>query len=256
MNATFHLIISVIILIIIAILSSSYTIHEKFRIVKDNQFYRDELVIVSSHHSEDLHWLDSVEDVPVVVCSKTLDSPACAVAENRGREATSYLKFIIDNYHQLPKHVAFIHGHENAWHQNGNGNLLHVIKNCAKYKEYGFISLNNTHIDDRNIATNNTMQYLRYGLWKSLFLPYLHRDAPDYLFHDCCAQFIVSKERILLRPKAAYQHWYTYIMYEDPNDDGGLEIGAVFEYIWHVIFGEPDFVTIDEHHKMFHKHCS
>ena len=206
---------------------------------------KDQLVIVSSHYKENLRWLRH-SDIPVVVCSKVQDSPLCEVNTNKGNEVTAYLKFIIQNYDNLPNHVAFIHGHERAWHQHKN--LFDVI-NCVKYREHGFVSLNNYFIDDRKIESNVIMKKL-HQIWDKEFRPYLKRDPPTYLCHDCCAQFIVSKERILKNSREAYQAWYDLVI-NDSTNDNSYEMGRIFEYIWHIIFGEPDVVTQEEYQVMF-----
>ena len=81
-----------------------------------------ELVIVSAHYNEDLEWLKKAP-VPVVVCGKEGEKDA-AIPSNRkcktineGNEASSYIKFIIEYYDNLPQYVLFIHGHETSPHQ-------------------------------------------------------------------------------------------------------------------------------------------
>lgn len=207
-----------------------------------------ELVVVSSHYAEDLDWLRD-SDLPVVVCSKTMSSPLCPQHENKGREATSYLKFIADNYRRLPRHMAFVHGHSDAWHQKASVGLMDLIKNCAQYKRHGFISLNNYYFDDRR-PDNAVMQHL-FRIWDEVFRPYLHRDPPQYLHHDCCAQFIVSRERVLSLPLDAYVHWYNYIVHDDSTGDGGFALSIMFEYIWPILFGEPDVVVVPTYQTQF-----
>lgn len=208
---------------------------------------KEHLVVVTSHYREDIEWLKK-SGVQLVVCSKVEDSKECPRQANRGREATSYLQYIITNYDNLPDHVAFVHGHENAWHQGFKITLLEVIK-CAKIEEYGFISLNNKYIDDR-IMSNNRMIFLK-SIWDDLFKPYLKREAPNYIYQDCCAQFIVSKERLRSIPKEAYEKWYEYIMKDEIYDDGGYELAIIFEFIWPIIFGDPDVLPLEEYKKRF-----
>ena len=245
------ILILLILLIIIVIYFYNKNKYENFKIIENIDSNID-LVIVSSHYNEDIEWLKET-DLPVVVCSKVLNSPLCSMNINKGREASSYLKFIIDNYDILPKNIAFIHGHEDAWHHNlqhqNSKTLIDIIK-CAKYKAYGYISLNNLYIDDRNINNENYV-YMQKELWNLLFRPYLNRNIPNHILHDCCAQFIVSRERILNLPKEAYEKWYNYILYEDPLDDNSFKLGIIFEYLWHIIFGEPDIVTKQENLKRF-----
>jgi hypothetical protein len=209
------------------------------------------LVIVTSHYNEDLTWLSSekLQNIPVTICSKTRTDTGCNMP-NKGREVTSYLKYIIDNYDDLPLHIAFIHGHEDSFHQNLERGLIDVITQCANYTRYGYVSLNNYFIDDRNLQDNSTMQLLS-DEWDEWFREWLQRDPPEYLLHDCCAQFIVSKERIRRLPKKAYSHWYKKMM-TVPYD---VEMGYVFEYIWHIIFGEPDVVDYESYRKTIHNSC-
>jgi hypothetical protein len=213
------------------------------------EYKKNHIVIVTNHYNENLDWLyTNKNNKQIVVCSKKNASPQCQVSKNKGREASGYLKYIIDNYDNLPEHIAFIHGHENAWHQTYT--LVESIFNCAKYEEHDYIGLNNVFIDDRRINENPIMNKMK-DLWINDFEPYLNIPFPDYLLHDCCAQFIVSKKRILKNSLKAYEHWYNMFM-ETDND---YDLGLLFEYIWHIIFGEPMITTLDENMKKFKKDC-
>eukprot|EP00798_Chlamydomonas_sp_ICE-L_P019539 gene19539-26220_t len=222
--------------------------------VTKEAFINQDLVIVTAHFNENLKWLKKAR-VPVVVCSKlNAETPAlpadpkCTITNN-GREASVYLKFIISNYDNLPKHVAFIHGHQTSYHQMLPFGLLSAIQDCALIDEYDYIPLSNSYFDRYAWKEDPRMEMLR-KMWDDVFRPYLHRDFPNKLIHDCCAQFIVSRTLILKHPKRAYEHWFSlfnndkfYNMYG--YDD--YEIAVMFEYIWHIIFGEPDFVHNNMH---------
>lgn len=199
------------------------------------------LVIVSSHFSEDLRWLQRATR-PVVVCSKTTTNTNCSRIPNKGKEASAYLQFITQHYHRLPQRVAFIHGHERAWHQRQFDFLREIEK--ASASPCGYVSLNKVWVDDRNLD-NKVMQHL-HAIWDELFKPFLKRDPPPKLLHDCCAQFVVTRDTILRHPQAAYQKWLQYLLNSNEDAVEGLT-GYVFEYVWHVIFGEPDIVTRPQH---------
>jgi hypothetical protein len=108
------------------------------------------LTIVTSHWKEDLTWLTRSK-FPVVLIDKVGSDQSPLVAQhvvpNLGRECTSYLKYIIENYDNLPEAVAFIHGHETSKHQNHDRPLLEVIEG-ANWKKYGFIPINNMHVGE------------------------------------------------------------------------------------------------------------
>ena len=203
-----------------------------------------DIIIVSSHFNENLSWLRK-SPYPVVVCSKkgantpeiSID-PKCTMSFNKGKEYTSYIKFIIEYYDNLPEFVVFLHGHENAWHQNLR--ILDAIR-CAKKRKYGYISLNNCVIQKLEWSTGNKGYDMLASLWEKDFKPYLNMDMPEYFYHDCCAQFIVSRERIRLRSKAAYKHWYN-LVFQIKND---YHLALAFEMVWPVIFGEESDIRVE-----------
>lgn len=199
-----------------------------------------EIIIVSSHFSEDLEWLTQLE-IPVIVCGKEGEKPSPITSNpscktpNAGFEASSYLRFIYENYDSLPRHIAFIHGHETAWHQRRN--ILEEITSGI-WKEKPYHGLNNYLYDDHN-TSHHLMPYL-HRMWPVYFEPYLNMSAPDYVCHDCCAQFIVSRDRILVHPREAYKRWYELSINEKNEFDMKTkDIAICFEWIWHIIFGEP-----------------
>lgn len=211
----------------------------------------DDLVIVTAHYKENLDWLKKSE-WKVVVCDKPGSQPmnfepdpTCSLNENRGREASVYLKYIIENYDNLPKHIAFIHGHEDDWHQSGS--LLDLIKD-AKKENYGYISLNN-RIDFKCDEVPNGVRNKQYddfepkhpafillmNKWDSIFGPILKIPRPGYVRFKCCAQFVVSRDAILKHTRDEYQTLYEFVM--DPNESDYVT-GMTMEFIWHILFGE------------------
>ena len=218
------------------------------------------IVIVTSHFKEDLSWLKKSE-YPVIVADKIgADKPAIPadpklITENFGKEATSYLKFITVYYDNLPEHTVFIHGHKEGWHQKLD--IFEAIKS-AKTEEYDYISLNNYFFDNRSLSSDyeeirTAMKNINI-LWGTYFEPYLKIPVPGdlELFHDCCAQFIVSRRAIHRHPKKVYEHWLDLSLGKltDKKSVGSREIAVVFELIWHVIFGEPLRITDpDNYHK-------
>jgi hypothetical protein len=199
-----------------------------------------DLIIVSAHYTENLEWLKRSE-YPVVICSKET-SKGHAIRPNRkcnlpnkGREAASYIKFILAFYDDLPRRVAFIHGHDIAWHQSLD--MLSAIRCADRRKKY--VSLSNTFFDDRNM-NNKHFRELKKN-WDLHFKPFLNKQLPDRAFHDCCAQFVVSREAIRTIPRKAWKYWLDLLLTAD--DD--YSQGAQFEFIWHYIFGEEAILPIE-----------
>jgi len=206
------------------------------------------LTIVTSHWKEDLTFLTKSK-FPVVLIDKEGADPSPFhpqhIIPNVGNESTSYLKYIIENYDNLPDHIAFIHGHETAHHHKHDRPLLEVIEG-ANIEKYGFIPINNMHrassffnevYIDKSTENPRVIPIRLYKFFDSLFIP-CRGGQPLYdgpWAHDLGAQFIVSRERILANPKKLYEGWY-YI--STTNLEFTEEFGYILEKCWHVIFGE------------------
>jgi hypothetical protein len=201
---------------------------------KLTQKKRPSLVIVTSHFQEDLTWLHQ-SSWPVVVVSKFGANPAAipvlAHIPNSGADASAYLYYIVTHYNRLPDHVAFIHGHEEAWHMKAGGILEQLSSLPLRSNMYH--TLNNCYIYDWK-AGNNFYDALA-KVWPVYFQKWLG-DLPPFLLHDCCAQFVVSRDRILGRPLEAYQSWFE--LTQDTSLPAKLS-AYFFEYTWHLIMGEP-----------------
>jgi hypothetical protein len=193
------------------------------------------LVIVTSHWNEDLEWLKKSK-YPVVLIDKEGARPSWLTPQhiipNIGKEVSVYLKYIIENYDNLPEHVAFIHGHETSYHQCHDRPLLEVIEQ-ARINEYDFIPLNNWG-KTYAFADEPIDEYMKVvTMWSKFEIPY---NTPPLFFilgFPVAAQFIVARHRILRNPKSLYQKWYDKVM---ANDSKYSE--TFFEIIWHIIFGE------------------
>lgn len=225
----------------------------------DAERSRRDLVVVTAHFNEDLRWLlDSA--YPVVVCDKPGADPmpfpadrSCSLGVNRGREASAYLKYIVSNYHRLPAHVAFIHGHEDAWHHKLPFSLLEALDR-ARIDTHDYISLNNLQHSKiitaeaaqkhperaRELEVGHGAHHLLKKLWSTHLQPILRRPFPEHLRFQCCAQFIVSSRAIRRHPKAVYQRLLDMVM--DPKNGDERSIAIAMEFVWHMLFtgGGPD----------------
>jgi len=200
------------------------------------------LTIVTSHWKEDLNWLKSSK-FPVVLIDKEGADPSPFVPQhvipNVGNESTAYLKYIIENYDNLPEAMAFIHGHETAPHQNHDRPLLEVIEG-TNWKKYGFVPLGNAHWAEGFLDEyrRGGLKIRLYTFFEKLCMPIKKGEYPKEGFpwiYDIGAQFVVSRERILANPKKLYEGWF-YIF--NNNLDFTVEMGFIMEKCWHVIFGE------------------
>ena len=194
------------------------------------------VTIVTSHWKENLTWLTK-SPFPVVLIDKVGSDPSPFVPQhvisNQGREASAYIKYIVENYDSLPEAVAFIHGHETSAHQKHERPGANVAK-------YGFVPVNNMHFGGE-FADNKDGTIHLHSFWERLCLGTVFKGQaqPEHrgpMVYELGAQFVVSRERILRNPKMLYEGWL-HIMMSRP--DFADEFAYILEAAWHVIFGEP-----------------
>jgi len=193
------------------------------------------LVIVTSHYNEDLNWLKQSK-WPVVVVDKEgadpTDLPVQYTIPNKGFETSSYLKYIVENYDNLPDHIAFLHGHETAWHQFHDRGLLELIE-AARIDKYGYIPLCN-FMGWYAFAHPSDVEEDRMDMvtsWEKFGFPERLKPPHYFMFRiPLGAQFIVAKERILAHPKQDWQRWFELV----DSKNGSV----FFEHIFHVLLGE------------------
>lgn len=231
------LIVIILVLVLLLLYRARHMSYEYFNTHKWNT--DTELLIVSSHWKEELGWLDNI-DIPVIVCGKEGEADAPIQSDSRckmpnvGHEAGSYLKFIIEYYDELPHNVAFIHGHEEAYHQLKN---LSEQLTTGAWKGKQYYSLNG-HFTDRPPGSDPMNKLER--VWNDLFKPILGFDCPEHIHSDCCAQFVVTREKLRSYPKSVYENWYNFILSGYKSYDLTMYDSAVmFELVWHILFGKP-----------------
>jgi len=201
------------------------------------------LVIVTSHYTEELNWLKKSK-WPVVVVDKEgadpTDLPVQYIIPNNGFETSSYFKYIVENYDNLPDHIAFLHGHETAWHQFHDRGLLEVIEG-ANIEKYGFIPLNN-FMGWYAFAHPSDVEDDRLDIvasWNKFGFPDHMKPPPYFMLRvPLGGQFIVAKERILAHPKQEWQRWFDLVNSKNVSASEGKNASVFFEHIFHVLFGE------------------
>jgi hypothetical protein len=196
--------------------------------------------LIISHFNEDLKWIEDLNDeyTDIRVYSKDLNfklqssriSALDFVEVNKGNEASCYLKYIIDNYHNLPTYSIFLHAHEYSPHHVGS--ISSVLDDLVDMKTYYF-NFNNYKLG--YILTNPLVEHIRN--WYSEYLEYELGPIEDYgdwtPNYQGCAQFLVHKSLILSRPKDFYQKLYTWTLTtEFPN----AWSGRFLEWTWHLIW--------------------
>lgn len=158
------------------------------------------------------------------------------------KEAPGYTSFILNNYNALPDVTIFVHADPFAFgHSNIIKDLEHVRQHWTP-EQIGFLHLNYLTLCRR--VGKNAEGHENWGnYYQTLGFDPTH--MPLYVIVPCCAQFMVTKERIRLRPKWFYQQLMKMSYIE--------EDGLFPEHFWHMFFGEPPLLSDDrqvQHHAM------
>lgn len=106
-----------------------------------------------AHTKEDLQWLEEISlKYNVYVVTNNLVEPhkyfkkmgrRYDIYSAPGSEAEKYLKFIIENYHNLPEKMLFIHSHRSSWHME---NIVQAIP-LIPWDNHDYLVLTNSPID-------------------------------------------------------------------------------------------------------------
>ncbi|MCJ1480751.1 hypothetical protein MMC06_000906 [Schaereria dolodes] len=216
-------------------------------------------LVVASQSTVDVSWiLPDQLDMDIDVARYVTDLPNATfhIPANKGHEAMVYLTYIISNYYKLPEISVFTHHDRYTWHNNGllNNDLTKMLKrlNPDKVKRDGYFSLrchlmpgcwlasgegpDNLQLNRSEINPHKPEEVIFKDVW-----PQLHPSdpLPATLSHPCCAQFALSREKILEIPLERYVAWREWLLQTDLDDHVS---GRVWEYTWHYIFtGQADY---------------
>jgi Protein of unknown function (DUF3431) len=182
--------------------------------------------VIIAHYNEDLTWVNNL-NYPYTVISKN-GLPQDTLT-NKGFEASSYLKYIIDNYDNLAEFNIFVHGHRNAWHMIENIdekiNRLEFIKDYCNIndKVNKQIVYNKNEVNRKHIIT--VVNKISEVLGEPIEI--------DKILFNQAAQFYVCKNNILRNKKETYVELFNFLM---ETDIYSFATSRGFEYTWHIIF--------------------
>lgn len=195
--------------------------------------------------------------------TKSASHQTYTVPRNQGREVMAYLTFIIDNYDRLPLFTIFLHGHDRAWHQIEHAAFKVLALNLTAVAQDGYITMrcgNRNRCDPDKIcdltrgADGVPFDHGRKLLPKFWKLMFPDVKLPSRLAATQGAQFAVTRETIQARSLEYYKRLRSPLLRDmgDFSDvlpgivntdgfQGGYQFGLLFEHVWHVIFGKPEF---------------
>ena len=161
----------------------------------------------------------------------------------------AYLTYIIDNYASLPSILAFLHSHRSgffsAWHTDTPlHSNIDALKSLQLHfvQQKGYVNLR-CNWNPGCEPAHRFNQHVTPEVWSSVFAgasisQFSQRGnesfIPEQVGSACCAQFAVSRRRVLQRPKEDYERFRTWVVETEKSD---AMSGRVMEFLWHVVFG-------------------
>ncbi|KAF2463042.1 uncharacterized protein BDR25DRAFT_385214 [Lindgomyces ingoldianus] len=209
----------------------------------------DRIVVMGKIAIEDTSWVSSqLPDWQNAIYTVDSTNTSLHTSINKGNEANPYLTYLVTNYDTLPSTIVFLHAHRDgfprAWHTDA---VNHDNVEALRSLNINFIQRNG-YANLRCIwdpgcpaevqsfrdppETHRTIEAAMPKAWRELFG---NEDVPNILATPCCSQFAVSREQVLKRPIEDYQRYLDWLIRTELDDDTS---GRVFEYLWHVIFGQ------------------
>lgn len=201
-------------------------------------------LVVPKTKEEDVSWME-VETPGWDKAVYVADDPTAPLhpPKNKGHEVMVYLSYIIDHYGKLPDIVAFMHSHQFAWHNDDlfGGNAADLLQrlNPARVVREGYMNLRCNwgpgcpdwmHPGALEEDVSKQEETLLARAWGEIFPD---DPIPPVLAQPCCAQFAVSRDRILAIPKARFVYYRDWMLRTELSD---YISGRVWEYLWHVVF--------------------
>lgn len=223
------------------------------------------LVVAHVQADGDTQWLSDLSDkyhlcVYEIDAVVTTSSNKLRVPANRAHEAMSYLTYIIDNLDSLPSASVFVHGGRFSWHNDDvnydNMNLLRRLNTTSALTSLS-MGYHNLRCDwsASTCAPGSQPQNSYETRVRGVIEPFNARVVSDGLLpaalqqifgsamlgrdhavrSQCCAQFIVSRERIKQHSKDEYHALRQWLL-DGPAPPDDLIAGRIMSYLWHILF--------------------
>lgn len=183
----------------------------------------NKLTVVLARYKEDVSWLDKlnhdfciVNKGPDDINEKYKDKILKIPYKERGREAQGYVSYIIENYDNLPDYLVFTQANP--------------FDHCPPFLDI----INNFKFDVDYLRLGHLVhEYHKHPSHMSELFFKFSDEIVENLTFPGGQQFLVKKEKILLRPKRCYQDCLAFLDEEDKEHFSGR-----MERIWEKIFDE------------------
>jgi hypothetical protein len=151
-------------------------------------------------------------------------------------------RYIIDNYENLPDIMLFIHSTRYQWHNDDpyydGVPMLRNVQTSYLQKE-GYVNLRcvwtlgcpvEIHpLSDIHREDVHAGEYFKHAFMQL----FPDTPVPEEVGVSCCAQFGVTRDRVLMRPKSDYEFYRKWLTETELKDEMS---GRIMEYSWHSMY--------------------
>ncbi|KAK6533302.1 hypothetical protein TWF694_002255 [Orbilia ellipsospora] len=175
------------------------------------------------------------------------DKRSLTVPRNKGREANVYLTYIIDNYHNLPDYMVFIHSLRYQWHnEDPMYDGVPPIRNLrlSYLEKAGFLPLRCSWTLGCPAELKPTNPYAHRvddrfhteeAYAEAFVVLFPNMTVPSVVGSPCGGQFALTRDKVHERPLSDYRRYRDWLMETELTDNIS---GRILEYSWHIIFGK------------------
>lgn len=187
--------------------------------------------LIISRYNEDINWLSDITSWNIIIFNKgaPVDTNLPSVClQNVGREAETYLNYIVANYDNLNDYTGFLQGrpfdHFEGHPENTNTVIEH-INTIETTQDFLFFGTQDLHECDHGGHPHHP------GLDLLGYANLIKINIPATIRFRAGAQFIVSRERILKKPKSFYCD-----ILETVNKETSPREAYLLERLWQYVF--------------------
>jgi hypothetical protein len=218
--------------------------HFKPGTAKQAGFSYTRTLVMARMSDENVDWIaEETPDLQTAIYVADAPSASLHPPKNKGHEVMIFLTYIISHYNNLPDVVIFMHAHRWSWHNNvlSGFDAVQMIQNLSngRVTREGYMNLR-CHWDpgcpewihplDAEDDISKQEQKTLGQAWYELFPG---DPMPEVLAQPCCAQFAISKGRILSIPLERFISYRDWLLRTPLSD---YISGRVWEYIWQFVF--------------------
>ena len=195
------------------------------------------LEVVVSRYNRNTDWCEKFKTITpnchIRIYDKENPSNPYNVPVNKGNEASTYLKYIVDEYEKLPEYTFFCHDEEFAWHHSGSIIDHYDIAMMTKQKYYNVndkIILGD--IRQNEYGYQNILEW--YKEYIEEYIPFSKLPSENWTQgYRGSAQFLVHRDILCNLPKRFYERLYEWITTTEMTS---AKSGRFMEWTWHLFW--------------------